>query len=116
MPTQSKRSQEGYFLLDHRESPGLTEAQVAAAEMPVGCRAGQGLFEAPQYTCSHCQKGVVVNPLRNRDRNYCSKCDHYICDDPCGLAYKVSGGVCRSYKRLVEELYEQGLKETQRNV
>jgi hypothetical protein len=114
MPTQSKRSQEGYFLLDHRESPGLTDAHVQKAALPPG--AGRGIFEAPQITCSHCQKGVVINPLRNRDRNYCAKCDHYICDDPCGLAYKVSGGACKTYKQLVAELYEQGLKETQRNV
>jgi hypothetical protein len=107
---QSKRSQENYVLIDHRNSPGLTEAQTHSAELPPG--AGRGVFEAPGITCSHCQKGIILNPLRNRDRAWCRGCDRYICDDPCGIAYKASGGVCRTFKQLVDELYEQGLKET----
>jgi hypothetical protein len=105
----SLRRHEGYFLLDHRMSPGLNDAQTTAAGLPLG--SGRGTFEAPTVTCSHCQKGIVINPLRNRDRAYCSKCDHYICDNPCGLDYRISGGTCRSYARLISELYEQGLKE-----
>ncbi len=112
----SKRSHEGYLMIDHKNSPGLSDellhnvaTRTSAPELPAG--AGRGMFEAPTITCSHCQKGIVINPLRNRDRSYCSKCDHYICDNPCGLDYKVSGGVCRSYKALIEKLYEQGLKE-----
>lgn len=102
----SKRSQEGYFLLDHRNSPGLSESQVFAASLPPG--AGRGYFEAPVITCSHCQRGVVLNPLRNRDRSYCAKCDHYICDE-CGAVLK-AGGVCKPYKQIIDEIYEQGVK------
>lgn len=112
---KSKRSHEGYLLLNHTDSPGLSQdfldaahAQSTAPPLPPG--AGRGLFEAPTFTCAHCQKVSIINPLRNRDRAYCAKCDHYLCDDPCGLAYKVSGGACRSYKQLTEMLYEQGLK------
>lgn len=112
---KSKRSHEGYLLMNHKDSPGLSEAflQKEASKSgtpPLPMGAGRGLFEAPTITCSHCQKVVVINPLRNRDRAYCAKCDHYLCDDPCGLDYKVSGGACRSYKQLTEMLYEQGLK------
>lgn len=108
----SKRAQEGYLLINHRESPGLTESflddvagRSSAPPLPPG--SGRGTFEAPTITCSHCQKVVVLNPLRNRDRAYCAKCDHYICDDPCGVAYKVSGGACRSFRALMEQLTDQ---------
>jgi hypothetical protein len=112
---KSKRAHEGYLLLDHRDSPGLpmdfvAEVNSRSSAPPLPAGAGRGLFEAPTITCSHCQKGVVINPLRNRERAYCAKCDHYICDDPCGLDYKISGGVCRSYKALTERLYEQAIK------
>jgi hypothetical protein len=107
----SKRSQEGYLLISHKDSPGLTQdflAQIAATTsappLPVG--AGRGIFEAPTFTCSHCQKVSIINPLRNRDRAYCGKCDHYLCDDPCAVAYKVSGGVCQSFRALAEKLAE----------
>lgn len=113
---KSKRSHEGYLLMNHRDSPGLSPDFLVAASQrssapPLPAAAGRGLFEAPTITCSHCQKVVVINPVRNRDRAYCAKCDHYLCDDPCGLDYKISGGVCRSYQQLTETLYERAIKE-----
>ena len=61
----SKRSQEGYLMIDHSASPGVPDAE----GMPV--RSGQGMFEAPTVTCNHCQTVVVVNPMRNRERAWC---------------------------------------------
>jgi hypothetical protein len=77
----TKRSHEGYLLIDHRETPGVTEEFVQQTgqvdAVPVG---KNSLFESATITCSHCQRVVVLNPDRSRSRGYCRKCDHYICD------------------------------------
>lgn len=80
----SKRSQEGYLLVDHRNSPGITEADLAT--VPADRRreflaqsAGHQ-FEAPTLRCAHCGTIVVLNPARTRPRHWCSHCDHYVCD------------------------------------
>lgn len=57
----SLKRQEGYFLRDERLSGGRMQ-------------------ELPTITCSHCNCVVILNPQRTRDRGYCAKCDHYICD------------------------------------
>lgn len=31
-------------------------------------------------TCCHCNCVVVLNPQRKRARNWCRKCNHYVCD------------------------------------
>lgn len=31
-------------------------------------------------TCCHCNRVVVLNPQRKRERNWCFKCDAYVCD------------------------------------
>lgn len=64
----SLRRHEGYFLVDHRDSPGLPEVP------------GGTVFEAAVLTCSHCQTSMIRNPARTRERAYCAGCDHYICD------------------------------------
>lgn len=70
---KTKRAQEGYLLIDHRNSPGVRTLKCVAA--------GPGeILEAPTITCSHCQAIMIVNPGRTRERGYCAKCDHYICD------------------------------------
>jgi hypothetical protein len=78
----SKRSQEGYLLVDHRNSPGITEADLAT--VPLQRRhefqTMRGLFESPTVTCCHCGSVVVINPQRIRARHYCAPCDHYVCD------------------------------------
>ncbi len=78
---QSKRRHEGYLLIDHRNSPGVP---VGFGGSCVAVGAGQA-FEAATITCSHCQAIVVLNPERDRERAWCAKCDHYICDG-CGAA------------------------------
>src|SRR5260221_11085445 len=99
---KSKRSHEGYLLIDHRNSPGLTDAETHAGGLPAG--SGRGMFEAPTITCSHCQTTLIVNPLRNRERGYCRKCDHYICDQ-CGVVLAATG-ICKPFKRYVDEQQE----------
>lgn len=98
----SKRSQEGYFNLDSRNGPIPVDV-LAKNGLPIG--AGNSNYEAPTYTCSHCQRVVLMNPSRTRERSYCRKCDAYMCDN-CGASYAASGGQCRSFKRLLEEFAE----------
>lgn len=97
----SKRSHEGWLMVDHTAGDGLNtpEAAVAGA-LPVG---GGMKFEASTITCSHCQRVVIVNPARTRQRGYCPKCDHYVCDT-CETARVASGGECKTFKQIMDEV------------
>ncbi len=87
----SKRSREGYLVIDHRASPGTNwEPGSGFPSVPEG-----QLFETRTLSCPHCGCCVVVNMDRTRQRPHCHSCDHYICDI-CAIEYKVSG-VCRTY-------------------
>lgn len=78
---KSRRSHEGYILLDERA-------------------AGGKLMEAASFTCPHCQKVEIIDPLRKRDVPMCAKCDRYLCDKPeCNRE-------CRSVKRRFLDLQE----------
>ncbi len=114
--SRSKRSHEGEILLDHRNSPGLSEQMIytgggiprSDAKLPAG--SGKGVFEAATFSCSHCPNIVVIHPLRNRSRGYCKKCDHYICDS-CSAKMALDK-VCKTYKQQLDELQEANfLKE-----
>lgn len=96
----SVRNHEGLLTLDHRASPGV-------ADLPPGV--GQGLFEAPTFTCTHCEGVVVINPDRKRERYHCMGCDHLICDG-CA-AIKVQTGVCRTFKQFVDEQMGQAARQ-----
>lgn len=104
--SRSSRSQEGYLMIDHRASPGISDEVMLKQGLPAG--AGKGLFEAPTFTCSHCETVVVINPLRNRERTFCGKCDHYICDR-CG-AVMAETKECKTYKQIIEETQEAGYR------
>jgi hypothetical protein len=92
MPIHSKRSLEGYLLLDNRLSGG-------------------GVIEVPTLTCSHCQRQVIVNPGRTREREYCATCDHYICDE-CGAAKKAGAG-CKTMAQVFDELEAAAYRDQQ---
>jgi hypothetical protein len=95
-----KSDLEGYVCIDHRESPGL-----ASRHLPVG--AGS-FFEGKTNTCRHCQKIVIMNPDRIRNRFDCPGCDHFICDG-CALIYKITG-VCRPFDQVLAEAHERAVK------
>ena len=95
----SKRSKEGYLMIDHRATDPVSDAEMVKNDLPAG--AGRGLFEAPTYTCSHCQYVVFINPKRNRERTYCRGCDSYICD-ACG-ELKKNGAPCKTHAQAVDE-------------
>jgi hypothetical protein len=97
--SNSKRSKEGYVMLDHRAANPVADEIMVKDGLPVG--AGKGLFEAPTYTCSHCQYVVVMNPQRTRERAYCRGCDSYICD-ACGVK-RAQDFSCKTYKQVADE-------------
>lgn len=99
----SLKRHEGYLIVDHRNSPGLP-ADVAKASGfdPKHCGEGK-VMEAATITCSHCKVVVVVNPLRTRERAYCRRCDHYICDG-CHEASKNPNYVHTSFEKVRDEV------------
>jgi len=106
--TRSKRSDEGLLMIDHRNSPGVPDHWMPGFKnMPAGC--GQGLFEVPTYSCSHCPQQVVLNPKRRRPRGYCIKCDSYVCDRCHGILAVTK--VCKPYEKVLDEAQELALKE-----
>lgn len=74
----SKRSAEGYLLIDHTASPGVTQDEARALGVPFVAAGQRGEFKT--LTCKHCGTSVAANPQRTRQRGHCFKCDHYLCD------------------------------------
>ena len=105
----SRRRQEGYLLVDHRASPGLDADALQSRGLHPGM--GRGTFESSTITCSHCQRVVVMNPDRSRERGYCQKCDHYVCDT-CNLV-RVQTGECRNYRAFLDQLNDKVVRQAQ---
>lgn len=98
-----KRDLEGYFMQDHRNAGAPIPDEIAlAAGLPLG--AGRGLFEAPTFTCSHCNRVVLVNPRRSEPLCWCSGCDHYLCHR-CNAVW-VATRICKPFKAFLAELQE----------
>lgn len=99
--SRSQKSKEGWLFIDHRASPGLPEhvARLAGYD-PKLCREGK-VFEASTITCSHCGTAWNINPLRTRSREFCRKCDHYICD-VCGAIASMPDYVHIPFRMLAE--------------
>lgn len=97
----SKRELEGYLEIDHRESPGISQelaAKVGHGTIPV--EAGKK-FQAAITLCPYCERQVIRNPARERDRAYCPKVNRYICDD-CDLVRKL-GGELKPMAKIIDE-------------
>jgi hypothetical protein len=92
------KDQEGYLMLDNRNAP-VPDEIVVAQGMPVG--SGRGMKEYATYTCSHCQRIVVLNPERQRLRAYCGGCNHRICDGCATI--KAQTGVCKTFEQVIDE-------------
>jgi hypothetical protein len=103
----SLKRHEGYIIVDHRASPGLPEDIARAAGFdPKQCGEGQ-VYESATLTCSHCGTAFVKNVFRTRERGYCSKCDHYICDY-CDAARREPGYTHMPIDK-VADLVDQGV-------
>lgn len=76
----TKKTHEGVMFVDHRASPGLTPEQAIKFGYHPSQVAEGKVFEAATLTCNHCQRTLVKNPLRVRERAHCLQCNRYICD------------------------------------
>jgi hypothetical protein len=103
----SERSREGYLFIDHRFSPGVPDEIMVAHGLPAN--AGRGVFEGPTYQCGHCNGTVFMKVDRTRPRDYCRKCDRHCCD-ACGAIRAASGGECRNFSKLVDDVQELALR------
>lgn len=101
----SKLRGDGELLIDHRNSPGITPEFMAANKL-AGPVVGKGqVFETALKNCVHCGTDVVLNPGRNRDREWCWACDAYICD-PCALLRKL-GAPHKPLRQLLGEIFDR---------
>lgn len=104
--------------VDHRESPGFTlEQAFATGWRRIADQVGAGQrAQVPTAICGHtrsgflCERMVILNPLRTRDRGFCPKCQRYLCDE-CELERVLSGGECRTKDRLIDEHMNQAAKK-----
>jgi len=94
----------GVVIVDHRNSPGLTAADVAHVPGQVAVPGGT-LFERDMLSCSHCQATVLLNPARVRDRALCPKCHAYICDR-CEGVRVATGGACVPFEAVLDRASE----------
>lgn len=79
-------TREGYLLIDNRVAqpmPGIPHYMEAAAIL-----------------CSHCQRGIIRNPVRERSRAHCFGCHKDVCDD-CAIAMRIHG--CKPFDVVIEE-------------
>ena len=105
MSLKTKKSHEGYMLIDHRFSPGLPEGTCIPGlpDSYITAKPGQAL-EMAIIVCRHCQTEIIKNPERSRPRGYCTSCDHYICD-ACEGARIMTG--CTSIEKVFDEMLEE---------
>lgn len=76
-----ERALEGELLIDHRQSPGIAPEEMPAGIHAPGVVVGKGeRYISATYTCPHCSTVVILNPHRNRPRNWCWHCNQRICD------------------------------------
>lgn len=103
MSVFSERNLEGYLEIDHRESPGFSaEEAVSIGLRRIVDKVGKGQrAQIPTRLCAHCEKLVILNPARTRDRDKCPNCWGYICD-ACGVAMK-AGRACKPFAQWIDE-------------
>lgn len=83
MARRSLQDGSGYLIIDHTDSPGIRPEDI-----PLQLRhstivvPAHRKYETAIQFCAHCGSQVVLNAKRTRPREYCWKCDHYICDNP----------------------------------
>ena len=100
----SKRRHEGWLMVDHRNSPGVPFNPALVGKPPALIVPHSQMLESATVTCSHCNVVVVLNPQRTRERGYCPKCDHYVCDSP------LCNRDCTPFAALADKVQEQALR------
>ena len=100
----SLKRHEGYLLIDNRYGPGVSEEFIKASGKEAPVVPEGTCYESATITCAHCNTVVILNPHRTRARNYCRRCDRYICDNPGCLQE------CHPFDKLIDTLQEQAVK------
>jgi hypothetical protein len=105
MSIKSLKRHEGWLMVDQRAGNGLPEdvARMCGYD-PSEVRAGM-VYEVATLTCTHCKMAAVKNPLRIRAREYCKKCDHYICDF-CARDAAAPGYTHTPFEKIVDVVQE----------
>lgn len=71
---------EGYLLIDHRNSPGISEADaMRLRKLGHNCpvmREGS-VTEYATKRCCHCYTPTIYNPKKHH--GHCRKCDDFVC-------------------------------------
>ena len=105
----SKWKEGGIFVVDHRNSPGITAEEMRALGLDhPGFKAGS-VVETPTKKCVHCQKTVLMNPKRIRGRMECTKCSGFLCDR-CALKFTITGE-CKNFVRAAMHYLEQTFRK-----
>lgn len=107
----SLRRHEGYLLIDHSNSPGIP-ADLAAQWERAGFAVAPGStkLEAAVLTCAHCQQQLLMSKERVRDRGYCPKCDHYVCDR-CSVP-----GFCEPFAKIADAVADGKYEQVKSNL
>lgn len=111
------RTREGYLMVDHRASPGLSEDFARRAGYdPALVREGK-VLEADILQCRHCPRPEMKkNPFRTRERGHCFKCNSYVCDF-CALEMTKSDYIHRPFVKLIDDTMESAYRaETSGNL
>jgi hypothetical protein len=98
---KSLRRFEGELLIDHRASPGIPEDAARAAGLPPQYVCEGAVYETATLSCAHCAGVYRKNPYRIRPREFCGKCNRYICDF-CGREAAKPDYVHRSFQELAD--------------
>lgn len=88
-------------MMDHRASPGISEDMANKIGLPAKQLGAGGLFEGAVLKCTHCPTPYIKNPDRKRQRNYCRKCKHYICDF-CAETASKPDYIHRTFKEIID--------------
>jgi hypothetical protein len=98
---RTKRSDEAVILIDHRNSPGISQEFVQRNRLDVPAVGAGQVFESAITVCHSCGGDVILNPNRSRDREWCMVHDAYLCDR-CALRRKLTGSCIPLRQKLVE--------------
>lgn len=101
---QSKRSREAYILIDHRNSPGITPEFLRANKIDAPAVGAGVTFESAISVCHCCQRDIILNPDRTRERAWCMSHDAYLCDECDGA--RASGADCVPFEKKLNTLWD----------
>lgn len=101
----SLKDHSGYLIIDHKDSPGISPEEIPdrLKKSTIAVQKGQ-VYEADIQQCTHCQRGVILNTERIRERGYCPYCYHYICDS-CREMLDITGQ-CIPFKKVLDAIVD----------